>query len=96
MEPKKGEITDGERFLLDIAREIGIKWLEVGVSLGIEVNILTSVVGSKPVEDHMKAFHMLLEWRNRVPDGFTYGNLASALEAAGLVKCARDHCYADN
>ncbi len=96
VELKKGEITDGERFLLSIARKIGGKWQEVGISLGIEINVLTSVVGSKAAEDHMKAFHMLLEWRSRAPDGFTYGNLASALEDAGLDKCARNHCYADN
>ncbi len=93
VELKKGKITGGERFLLDIARKIGGKWQEVGISLGIENKTLTSVVGSKAAEDHMKAFHMLQEWQSRVPDGFTYGNLASALEDAGLGRCAHDHCY---
>lgn len=79
---------------MDVAWEVGEKWEELGVVLGLEYKVLQSVVGSqlgKP--DHMKAFYMLCEWRSRSGARATYATLADALEESGLNSCAEKHCY---
>ena len=86
----EGEAADEKR-LMDIAWEVGGKWEELGVALGLEYKILQSAVeGSKP---HMKAFHMLREWRQRFASKSTYATLAAALEESGLNSCAQKYCY---
>ena len=90
---KAGKI-ENDKFLMDIAHDIGNKWEEVGVTLGVDYKVLRSVVGSETTKaEHMRAFYMLQEWKGRAAEKFTYKALASALEVAGLNTCARDHCY---
>lgn len=91
---KEGKIAGGDKFLMDLAREIGGKWEEVGVALGVGFKALKSVMSSEGAKsDHMKAFYMLQEWSDRAAENFTYEMLASALESAGLNTCAHEHCY---
>ncbi len=91
---KEGKITGGEKFLLAVARGVGGKWEEVGIALEVEYNALMSTVTSRPAgPEHMRAFDMLRKWREQVAEGFTYRNLASALESASLKTCSREHCY---
>lgn len=93
---KPGRITD-DKLLMDIAWEIGEKWEEVGIALGINYKVLSSTIGSNATsKSHMKAFYMLQEWKNRAADSSTYITLASALEEVGLNSCAKTHCYINN
>ena len=86
-----------DKVLMEIAREIGGKWEEVGVALDIDFKVLKSVVASETAKvDHMKAFYMLQEWKGRAADQFTYKTLASALEEAGLNTCAQMFCYLES
>lgn len=82
---------------MEIAREIGGKWEEVGVALDVDFKVLKSVVASETAKvDHMKAFYMLQEWKGRAADRFTYKTLALALEEAGLNTCAQTFCYLES
>ncbi len=82
--------------LLAVAWEVGGKWEEVGVSLRLDYKVLRNVVGSQiGVDDHMKAFRMLQEWKNRTP-GYSFELLASSLEDSGLNQCAKNICYSKN
>lgn len=92
---KSGEI--GDKVLMGVAWEITDKWNEVGVSLSIGFKILQSTIGSLgTIPDHMKAFHMLQEWKARAAENYTYQTLASALEENGLRACALKFCYTGN
>ena len=88
---KAGPIEE-DKVLLDIAWEVGDKWEEVGVALGLDYMVLKNVISSEPERPDMKAFHMLHEWKRRIPEQ-TYGMLASALEGTGLNTCAKKYCY---
>lgn len=90
---KEGKVS-GDKFLMDVAWEVGEKWEELGVALGLEYKVLQSVVGSqigKPA--HMKAFYMLCEWKSRNGGRATYAALAEALDESGLSSCAEQYCY---
>ncbi len=83
-----------EKRLMDIAWEVGEKWEELGIALGLQYKVLQSAVGSQQGSKlHMKAFQMLQEWRQRLGNKATYPTLAKALEESGLVGCAQRHCY---
>ena len=93
---RDGKIGDkSDRFLMEVAHGIGPKWEEVGVALELDYDTVNSVVGSsdsgKP--EHLKAFHMLQEWKRRAAFEFSFTRLAAALEEAGLSSCAQQHCY---
>ena len=89
----EGEASE-EKQLMEIAWEVGEKWEELGVALGLEYKVLQSAVGSEQGSKvHMKAFHMLREWRQRFGVKATYALLAKALEESGLNGCAQKHCY---
>lgn len=93
---REGRIGDkSDRFLMEVAHSIGPKWEEVGVALELDFDTVKSVVGSSDngVPEHLKAFHVLQEWKRRAAFGFTFTRLASALEEAGLRSCAQRHCY---
>ncbi len=91
---KEGKITGGDKFILAVARGVEGKWEEVGIALEVEYNALMSTVTSRPSgPDHMRAFDMLRKWREQAVEGFTYRNLASALESARLKTCSHEHCY---
>lgn len=92
---KAGKVSEG-KFLMDVAWEVGDRWEELGVGLGLEYKVLQSVVGSQTGKpDHMKAFYMLCEWKSRAGFKATYDTLADALEGTGLNSCAEKYCYKD-
>lgn len=90
---REGKIKS-DKLLMDVAWEIGGKWEEVGIALGVDYKVLKSVVASEVAKaDHIRAFNMLQEWKSRAADRYTYSTLSSALESTGLNTCAREHCY---
>ena len=95
---REGQIGDkSDRFLMEVARSVGPKWEEVGVALDLDFVTVTSVIGSRDegASEHLKAFHMLQEWKRRAALDFTFTRLATALEEAGLNSCAQRHCYVE-
>ena len=83
-----------DKSLMKIGREIGDKWLEVGLALGVDFMDLMSRIGNNPnIPNQQKPLHMLHEWRTTAAELFTYEVLASALEEVGLNSCAQTHCY---
>ena len=96
---REGQIGDkSDRFLMEVAHSVGPKWVEVGVALELDFDTVTSVIGSRDggALEHLKAFHMLQEWKRRAALDFTFTRLASALEEAGLNSCAQRHCYTEH
>lgn len=93
--PKKDRVSD-DKLLMAVSWEVGEKWEELGVALGLEYKVVQSVQSNAVQRpDHMKAFHMLQEWKNRSAFKATYTALAEALEGCGLNSCAQKHCYTD-
>lgn len=95
---REGQIGNkSDRFLMEVARSVGPKWEEVGVALELDFDTVTSVIGSREggASEHLKAFHMLQEWKRRAALDFTFTRLATALEEAGLNSCAQRHCYVE-
>lgn len=92
-ELKRGTASD-EQFLLEVSWEVGDKWEELGVALGLKHQVLKSEVESKyrHAGDHMKAFYMLQEWKKRCGFKATYAILAESLEKTGLGACAQKYC----
>ena len=81
---------------MDISTDIGGKWEELGVALGLDYSVVENVVSNaKDKRDHMKSFYVLREWKQRNAYKATYETLAAALEEIGLKSCAQKHCYAD-
>lgn len=90
---KRGKIRD-ETILMDIAKDVLEKYEEVGVYLGLSSKSIRNELSSESGQPlNKKAFHMLLLWKDRKGDDFTYAALAKALEAAGLNSCAVEYCY---
>ena len=91
---REGEITDAD--LLRVAYDARGKWVELGVFLGLGYNVVRSEVGPEGGAgggDHLRAFHVLQEWKGRAAEDTTFERLALALEEAQLSSCARKHCY---
>ena len=84
-----------DQLLMKIAKHIGSKWEEVGVALELDFATIVSVAGEGQTE-HMKAFHVLQEWKRVAAERLTFGHLATALEEAGLKSCAYEHCYSSS
>ena len=86
-------VTD-DTTLLNIARDVGTKWEELGIALGMNYEILKNEVVSEASKgEHMKAFNMLRVCRSRDADMFTYEKIAAAMENCGLNSSARKYCY---
>lgn len=79
---------------MKIGWEIGDQWEEVGVALNIDYKVLNGKIGNDMKSpSHLKAFHMLQEWKSRAGGSLSYSTLATALEASGLNTCAGTQCY---
>ena len=90
---KPGKIED-DVVLLNISRELGVKWMDVGVALGMKFMDLKNTIEDNPqIQHHLKPMEMLQKWQTRAADSFTYATLASALETVGHVTCAQAYCY---
>ena len=81
--------------LINIAKSVGPKYLELGIALGLTAVTVTSVAGcAEGQAEYMKAFHVLQEWKRVAADNLTFDTLGNALEKAGLNTCANEMCYA--
>lgn len=88
-----------DKLLMEISWEVGGKWEELGVAVGLDHKVISNAVSSassKP--DHMKAFYVLQAWKKRHALESPYKALAAALEdqAVGLNSCAQKHCYTNS
>ena len=78
--------------------DIGDKYMNVGIELGLSYRILKdkidSVATSATSPASQKAMTMLQVWKDSVAEeDLTYSKLASALEKHGLKCCADKYCY---
>ena len=92
---KSGSITVPDRLFNDLAPIIHEKYIQIGVELGLEYQILCDEleVIKKGSE---KAMKMLQLWRQSVDrDHFTYSELATALEKHGHKQAAHKFCYTE-
>ena len=94
---KSGQITDPDRLFNELAYVIGNKYLEIGIELGLEGNVLSNELEMGKfmmVQGNKKALKMLQLWRESVrEDNCTYSVLAAALEKHGYRRCAYKYCY---
>ena len=99
---KSGQITDSEynHLFNRLAPEIGDKYFEIGIELGLSDEVLTNELETGTIailKGNRKAFKMLQLWRNSVDeDKFLYSVLAAALEDHGFQRCAHKYCYTEN
>ena len=92
---KPGKIED-DLVLLNISRELGVKWMDVGVALGMKfMDLKNTIVDNPQIQHDLKPMEMLQKWKSRAVD-YMYATLASALEKVGLHTCAQTYCYAQN
>ena len=85
---------EGDQVLMKIGRELGVKWMDVGVALGINfIDLKHTIKDDHNIEHHLKPMEMFQKWKSKAGDSFTYATLASALEEVGLDTCAQTHCY---
>ncbi len=92
MVKKSGKISDS--VLMKVSKDLGDKWMEVGVELGIEFSILRNTIEDDTKIPHTrKPMEMLQKWKSLARDDFTYETLATALEEVDLKTCALTHCY---
>ena len=95
---RTGDIND--QTLLAIAEDVGSKYTELGIKLGLDYSWIQSNVENKPSmnKDHLKALHILEEWKSRSGEEFGFAELAKALESdvTGLNRVAVKFCYDTN
>ena len=95
---RTGDIND--QTLLAIAEDVGSKYTELGIKLGLDYSWIQSNVENKPSmnKDHLKALHILEEWKSRSGEEFGFVELAKALESdvTGLNRVAVKFCYDTN
>ena len=88
---------EGDQVLMKIGRKLGVKWMDVGVELGMKYEDLKNTIkDDHNIEHHLKPMDMFQKWKSKAGDSFTYATLASALEEVGLDTCAQTHCYMNN
>ena len=94
--PKRAKVIqpgkiEGDQVLMKIGRELGVKWMDVGVALGMNfMDLKNTIKDNHNIEHHLKMFQ---KWKSKAGDSFMYATLASALEEVGLDTCAQTHCY---
>ncbi len=90
---KPGKV-EGDRVLRKLSQELGDKWMDVGIELGLKYDDLKNTIEDDPKIPHKrKPMDMLQTWKKSAGDDFTYQTLATALENVGLNTCAQTHCY---
>ena len=94
---KFGQITDPDRLFKDLAEFIFDEYTEIGIELGLKINVLTNELETgeiKMLKGSRKAIKMLQLWQRSVgEEDFTYSVLAAALEKQGFQNCANKYCY---
>ena len=85
---------EGDQVLMKIGRELGDKWMDVGVALGMKYKDLKNTIEDNPrIPHHLKPMEMFQMWQSKAGDSFTYATLATALEEVALDTCAQTNCY---
>jgi len=80
-----------DKDLLSISRQCSSKYLELGVHLGLDYQtVMNRISRQEGKGEHLKAFEVLQEWKGR---GFSFSDLAQALENVGLHQLAARYCY---
>ena len=94
---KSGQITDPDRLFNNLAMDIHSKYMEIGIELGLQSEVLTNELETGifvMLPGSRKALKMLQLWQQSVTkDDFTYSVLAAALENKGFKSCADKYCY---
>ena len=94
---KSGQITDPDRLFNDLSLHICDKYMQIGIELGLGIEVLTSELETGRfvmLQGGRKALRMLQLWRDSVGEHeCTYSVLAAALEKHGLRCCAHQYCY---
>ena len=94
---KSGQITDSDRLFNDLSVHICDKYTEVGLELGLPLEVLTNELETGILEmatGSKKALKMLQLWRQSVKaEDFTYSVLAAALEKQRFQCYAHKYCY---
>ena len=94
---KSSQITDPDRLFNDLSLHICDKYMQIGLELGLRIEVLTSELETGTLmilQGRRKALRMLQLWRDSVgEDECTYSVLAAALEKHGLRRCAQQYCY---
>ena len=93
---KSGPIKDPDRLFNNVAMDIGSKYKEVGIELGLTYTLLNNELDTGAFmmfPASKKAFKMLQLWKDSVAEeDLTYSKLAAALEKNGLKRCASMYC----
>ena len=90
---KPGKIESDQVFM-KIGNELGDKWMNVGVALGMKYKDLKNTIkDDHNIEHHLKPMEMFQMWKSKAGDSCTYATLATALEEVGLDTCAQTYCY---
>ena len=94
---KSGQITDPDRLFNNLSVHICTKYKEIGLELGLSLEVLTNEVETGILEmatGSKKALKMLELWRQFAqPENFTFSVVAAALEKQGFWRCAHEYCY---
>ena len=84
---QNNDISDSD--LLDVANEIGAKWNEVGIYLGMSSADLEHVQMNHPNDSKLRCYNMLSIWKRQQPKDTDIRNeLAKGLRRADLVALA--------
>ena len=96
-------IKDPDRLFNNLAVEIGSKYEEVGIYLGLtykmmkeklETDAFLKLTASMEASSSEKALMMLQLWKDSVAEeDLTYSKLAAALEKNHFNHCAHKYCY---
>ena len=94
---KSGQITDPDCLFSDLSEDIGEKYDQIGIALGLKYKDLENELDTgefKMKSAYKKAMKMLHLWgQSATEKEFTYAVLAAALEKKGLRHCADKYCY---
>ena len=61
---KSGQITDPDRLFNDLAVHICDKYMQIGIELGLGIEVLTSELETVILRERRKALRMLQLWRD--------------------------------
>ena len=96
---KPGSIKEPDRLFNQLAKEIGDKYKQVGIDLGLTFQNQQNALETGPyanAQADQRALKMLNLWQKQSPDkDFTYSILATALENNSLQRSADKYCYMD-
>ena len=97
---KPGSINNPDIMFKELAQDIGNKYTQVGIDLGLTFQDQQNALDTGPyamLPADQRALKMLNLWREQSLDkDFTYSILATALENNRLKRSAEKYCYMDH